>query len=162
MMKALPALLTREEAATLSADWRARDKVVVFTNGCFDLLHPGHVRYLAQARALGDLLLVGLNDDDSVRRLKGPPRPLLPLAGRAEVLMALRAVDAVVPFSEPTPLELIRAIVPHVLVKGGDWAVERIVGREVVEAAGGRVLSIPLVPGISTSEIVRRIQSSPR
>jgi rfaE bifunctional protein nucleotidyltransferase chain/domain len=160
-VKALPALLTREEAVPLAADWRACERVIVFTNGCFDLIHPGHARYLSRARALGDLLVVGINDDASVRRLKGRARPFLTLAERAEVLLAFRSVDAVVPFSEPTPLALIQAILPHVLVKGGDWRVEEIVGREAVEAAGGRVLSLPLVPGISTSELVRRIRSAP-
>ncbi len=159
-MKALPAAFDLEEIAPLAADWRARERVIVFTNGCFDLIHPGHVRLLSQARALGDILVVGLNDDGSVKRLKGPSRPFLPLAERIEVLLALRSVDAVVPFPEPTPLALIRAILPHVLVKGGDWPVEDIVGREVVTAAGGRVLSLPLVPGVSTSEIVRRIRST--
>ncbi len=160
-MRPLPASFTREEIGREAESWRAAGMKVVFTNGCFDLLHPGHVRYLAAARALGDLLVVGLNDDQSVRRLKGPSRPLLSLPERAEVLLALRSVDAVVPFSEPTPLPLIREVRPAVLVKGGDWAVADIVGREEVEGDGGQVLSLPFVDGVSTSELVRRIRSAP-
>ncbi len=147
-------------AAAAAAAARAAGRRVVFTNGCFDLLHAGHVRYLAQARDLGDMLVVGLNSDDSVRSLgKGEDRPLVPEAQRAEVLAALAAVDRVVIFDQPTPRELIETIAPDVLVKGGDWPVERIVGAEVVQAAGGRVLSLPLVPGLSTSELLRRIRS---
>lgn len=149
-----------DRATAAAAAARAAGRRVVFTNGCFDLLHAGHVRYLAQARDLGDMLVVGLNSDDSVRSLgKGEDRPLVPEAQRAEVLAALAAVDLVVVFDQPTPLELIGAIAPDVLVKGGDWPVERIVGAEVVQAAGGRVLSLPLVPGLSTSELLRRIRS---
>ena len=131
---------------------------VVFTNGCFDLLHPGHVRYLEAARALGDVLVVGLNDDDSVRRQKGPGRPILRLAERAEVLAALAAVDHVVAFSEDTPLRLIEDLRPDVLVKGSDWGLGEIVGRECVLERGGRVERIDLVPGVSTSELIRRIR----
>ena len=131
---------------------------VVFTNGCFDLLHLGHVRYLEAARALGDVLVVGLNDDDSVRRQKGPGRPVLRLAERAEVLAALAAVDHVVAFSEDTPLRLIETLEPDVLVKGADWGPEEIVGRDVVLGRGGRVERIDLVPGVSTTELIRRIR----
>jgi len=131
---------------------------IVFTNGCFDLIHPGHVRLLADARALGDLLVVGLNSDDSVRRLKGPGRPIFRLAERAAVLAALRAVDLVAAFDEDTPLDLIRRVQPHVLVKGGDWRPDQVVGREDVERAGGRVAIVPLHGGVSTSEVVRRIR----
>jgi rfaE bifunctional protein nucleotidyltransferase chain/domain len=131
---------------------------VVFTNGCFDLLHPGHVRYLEAARALGDVLVVGVNDDDSVRRLKGPGRPILDLAERAEVLAALSAVDHVVAFAEDTPLRLIDVLAPDLLVKGADWAPDEIVGGDVVRRRGGRVERIELVPGISTSELIRRIR----
>jgi len=138
---------------------RAAGARVVFTNGCFDLLHPGHVRYLAAARALGDVLVVGLNDDDSVRRLKGPGRPVLRLDERAEVLAGLAAVDHVVPFAEDTPLAVVRALRPDVLVKGADWSEEDIVGRDDVLASGGRVERIPLVAGLSTSEIIRRIRA---
>lgn len=138
---------------------RGRGETVVFTNGCFDLLHPGHVVYLEQARDQGDLLVVGLNADAGVRRLKGPSRPILGERERATVLAGLRSVDYVVPFEQDTPLDLIRAVVPDVLVKGGDWPLEAIVGREVVAAAGGRVLAIPFVAGFSTTGIVERILS---
>ncbi len=139
---------------------RARGGRVVFTNGCFDLLHPGHVRYLAAARGLGEALVVGLNDDASVRRLKGAGRPILGASERAEVLAALAAVDHVVLFAEDTPKALIAALLPDVLVKGADWATADIVGREEVEAAGGRVERIDVVPGVSTSELVRRIRGA--
>ena len=140
---------------------RRRDGTrVVFTNGCFDLVHAGHVRYLEAARALGDVLVVGLNDDASVRRLKGAGRPILALAERAEVLAGLTAVDHLVAFAEDTPLALIEILQPDVLVKGADWAADDIVGRNVVLARGGRVERIDLVPGVSTSEIIRRIRAS--
>lgn len=141
-------------------DWRAKGRKIVFTNGCFDLLHPGHTRYLKQARDLGDILVVGINSDQSVRRLKGPGRPILTEAERAEVLLALKWVDAVVPFSESNPLELIKLVIPHVLVKGGDWPVEDIIGREFVESHGGEVYSLPFHPGISTSDIIDRISGA--
>jgi D-beta-D-heptose 7-phosphate kinase/D-beta-D-heptose 1-phosphate adenosyltransferase len=137
---------------------RAAGQRIVFTNGCFDLLHPGHVRYLEAARALGDLLVVGLNDDASARRLKGPGRPILRLAERAEVLAGLAAVDHVVAFTEDTPLRVIEMLEPDVLVKGADWAADEIVGREVVLGRGGRVERIEVVPGVSTTEILRRIR----
>jgi D-beta-D-heptose 7-phosphate kinase/D-beta-D-heptose 1-phosphate adenosyltransferase len=146
--------------AALSARRREGARIV-FTNGCFDLVHAGHVRYLEAARGLGDVLVVGLNDDASVRRLKGPGRPILPLAERAEVLAGLAAVDHLVAFADDTPLALIETLVPDVLVKGADWAADDIVGREVVLARGGRVERVDLVPGISTSEIVRRIRARP-
>jgi rfaE bifunctional protein nucleotidyltransferase chain/domain len=139
---------------------RARGGTVVFTNGCFDLLHPGHVRYLAAARALGDALVVGLNDDASVARAKGPSRPILRLAERAEVLAALAAVDHLIVFDEDTPRALIAALRPDVLVKGADWAAEDIVGADEVRAAGGRVERITLVPGVSTTELLRRIRGA--
>ncbi len=156
-IQALPELLT-----TL-AELRARDPGVrvVFTNGCYDLLHPGHVDLLARARALGDLLVLGLNSDDSVRRLgKGPGRPVNPLAVRAYVLAHLESVDFVTAFDEDTPYTLIAAIRPQVLVKGGDWPIERIVGRDVVQAAGGTVHSLPLLPGYSTTELIARIRGA--
>lgn len=134
---------------------------VVFTNGCFDLLHPGHVRYLQQARALGDALIVALNSDRSVRELKGPARPILLEQERAEVMAALACVDFVTIFDEPTPREIIAALLPDILVKGGDWSIDTIVGREEVEAAGGQVLSLPFVDGVSTSEVIARILQSP-
>lgn len=132
-------------------------KKVVFTNGCFDILHPGHVDYLYRARSLGDYLVVGLNSDASVRRLKGPSRPVNDAQSRAMVLAGLECVDCVTIFEEDTPLELIVCVEPHVLVKGGDWAVDSIVGREFVEQRGGLVMSIPLLPGYSTTSIIDRI-----
>jgi D-beta-D-heptose 7-phosphate kinase/D-beta-D-heptose 1-phosphate adenosyltransferase len=138
---------------------RAAGRRIVFTNGCFDLLHPGHVRYLAAARALGDVLVVGLNDDASIRRLKGPGRPVLTVDERAEVLSGLAAVDHLIVFGDDTPRAVIAALLPDVLVKGADWATEDIVGREEVEAAGGRVARIDLVPGVSTSELIHRIRT---
>ena len=150
----LPALLAAR------AQLRQRGQRVVFTNGCFDLLHPGHVRYLQQARALGDALIVALNSDRSVRALKGPARPILNQDERAEVMAALACVDFVTIFDEPTPQQIIAALLPDVLVKGGDWSLEHIVGREEVEAAGGQVLSLPFVDGVSTSELIARILQS--
>jgi len=150
------------DLATLQRTLAARRTVgarVVFTNGCFDLIHPGHVRYLAAARALCDALVVWLNGDASVRRLKGPGRPVLRLEERAEVLAALAAVDHVIVFDEDTPEALLAALAPDVLVKGADWASEDIVGREAVLARGGRVERIELVPGVSTSDIIRRIRT---
>lgn len=136
-----------------------RDQAAVFTNGCYDLLHPGHVDLLDRAKSLGDLLVVGLNSDDSVRRLgKGAERPINPLPVRAFVLAHLACVDAVTWFEEDTPLELIRLLRPRVLVKGGDWPLDRIVGRDVVEALGGSVHSLPLLPGFSTTSLVRRLR----
>jgi len=139
-------------------DRRAQGRSIVFTNGVFDLLHPGHVRYLADARRLGDALIVGLNGDRSVRANKGADRPLTPEAERAELLSALDCVDAVVLFDEDTPHDLIAAVQPDVLVKGADWSADAIVGRDVVEARGGRVVRIPLAAGYSTSAIVARIR----
>jgi len=131
---------------------------VVFTNGCFDLLHPGHIETLEKARNLGDALVVGLNSNRSVRETKGAGRPIVPEWERAEVLAALECVDAVVIFDEPTPREIVAALLPDVLVKGGDWASDRIIGREEVEAAGGRVVSVPVLAGYSTSAMVERIR----
>ena len=137
-----------------------RERKVVFTNGCFELLHPGHVEYLTQARALGDVLVVGLNSDASVRRLKGAGRPLVDEADRAAVLAGLRSVDAVTLFDEDTPLELISALLPDVLVKGGDYDLDEIVGREAVERAGGEVRVLPFVEGYSTTEIMTRLKET--
>jgi len=136
-----------------------RPQRLCFTNGCFDLIHPGHVRYLADARALGDFLVVGLNSDASVARLKGPGRPLQDEAARAAILLGLRSVDAVIRFDEDTPQELIRALQPDVLVKGGDYTPETVVGRDLVEARGGKLVLIPFLPGHSTSRIEQRIRS---
>jgi rfaE bifunctional protein nucleotidyltransferase chain/domain len=135
-------------------------KKVVFTNGCFDLLHAGHVDLLARARALGDLLVVGVNGDDSVRRQgKGPDRPLTPLAERMFVLAGLESVSLVVPFGEDTPGDIIEALAPDVLVKGGDWPLDKIVGRGFVESRGGTVHSLPLLPGYSTTSVIKAIRS---
>lgn len=136
---------------------RGMGRKVVFTNGCFDLLHPGHVRYLQQAKALGDALIVGLNSDRSVRELKGPNRPILNEAERAEVISALGCVDYVTVFDDPTPREIIATLLPDILVKGGDWGVDQIIGRREVESAGGRVLSLPFVEGSSTTDVIQRI-----
>jgi len=174
-------ILSREALRQRRAEWRAAGQRVVFTNGCFDLLHLGHLRTLEGARALGDVLVVGLNSDASVRGLKGDPstalpsdslrasgaspalrlgtggRPVMHEQERAEILAALECVDAVTIFSEPTPLELIRELLPDVLAKGGDWGPEEIVGRREVEAAGGRVVALPYEPGYSTSALIERI-----
>jgi len=147
---------SREELARARAGWKASVKTVVFTNGCYDLLHPGHIRLLEKARSLGDILILALNSDDSVRRLKGPSRPLIPERERAEVALGLAAVDAVTLFDEDTPRELIAAVLPDVLVKGADWA-HWIAGREEVEAAGGKVMALSLEPGYSTTGIVETI-----
>ena len=135
---------------------RPRNNRIVFTNGCFDLLHRGHVEYLHAARELGDILIVGLNSDHSVRRLKGPPRPVNPAEDRAYVLAALAAVDAVTVFNEDTPAALIRGLLPDVLIKGGDYQADDVVGADEVRAAGGQVVIAPLVPGRSTTELLRR------
>jgi D-beta-D-heptose 7-phosphate kinase/D-beta-D-heptose 1-phosphate adenosyltransferase len=133
-------------------------KGVVFTNGCFDLLHPGHIRSLEAARALGDVLIIGLNSDESVRTLKGPGRPVIPAEERAEILASLECVDAVLIFDELTPQKVIAALLPDVLVKGGDWPGDQIVGRDEVEGAGGKVVLIEVVPGYSTTEILKKIR----
>ena len=135
---------------------KAAGKTIVFTNGCFDILHVGHTRYLAQARKLGDLLVVGLNSDSSVRRLKGPDRPVNGELARSEVLESLRCVDQVIIFDEDTPLNLIAALIPDILVKGGDWDVSQIVGSDIVKAGGGKVLSLPFVDGYSTTAIIEK------
>ena len=153
-------ICTRPELLQLREDWRRHGKTVVFTNGCYDILHPGHVKFLQQSRALGDALIVALNTDASVRRSKGPSRPIVPENDRAIVIAALTSVDAVTLFDEETPRELIAEVLPDVLVKGADWS-HFIAGREEVEAAGGRVLTIPLEPGYSTTAIVERIRQNP-
>ena len=132
-------------------------KSIVFTNGCFDFLHVGHVRYLKAAKAQGDVLVVGLNSDGSVRKIKGPRRPVVPEDERAEILASLACVDFVTLFDEPDPAMLIRLLMPDVLVKGADWATEAIVGRDIVESAGGRVVRIPLTEGVSTSGMIEKI-----
>jgi rfaE bifunctional protein nucleotidyltransferase chain/domain len=152
--------LTTAGAAALGRRLREAGQVVVFTNGVFDLLHPGHVRYLRAARREGDALIVGINADRSVRAIKGAARPLVPEAERAEILGALEMVDAVVIFDEDTPAAIVEAIQPDVLVKGADWPADRIVGRETVEARGGRVVRVAVEEGYSTSAIVARIRTS--
>jgi rfaE bifunctional protein nucleotidyltransferase chain/domain len=146
-------------AARFVADRRAAGERIVFTNGVFDLLHPGHVRYLQQARELGDALIVGVNGDASVRRNKGPGRPITPAHERAELVAALGCVDAVVVFHDDTPAEIIRGIQPDVLVKGADWPADRIVGRDTVEARGGRVVRVPVEHGYSTTGLVEKIRN---
>jgi D-beta-D-heptose 7-phosphate kinase/D-beta-D-heptose 1-phosphate adenosyltransferase len=151
-------ILTPAAAADFVASNRTKGRRIVFTNGVFDLLHPGHVRYLAAARAEGDVLVVGLNTDRSVRANKGPSRPITPEAERSEILSALAVVDAVVLFDQDTPAEIIRRLQPDVLVKGADWAADAIVGRDTVEARGGKVVRIEIEPGWSTSGIIEKIR----
>jgi len=154
----LDSILTLEQVILRFGPQKRNGRRVVFTNGCFDLLHPGHIRSLEQARALGDILIVGLNSDASVRQLKGQGRPAIPERERAEILAALESVDAVVIFDDLTPREVIARLLPDVLVKGGDWPGDQIVGREEVEAAGGRVVLSPVVPGYSTTDILKKIR----
>jgi len=151
-------VLSLENAARFAADLHERGQRIVFTNGVFDLLHPGHVRYLQAARREGDALLVGVNSDRSVRANKGPSRPIIPENERAELLAALECVDAVVIFDEDTPAEIIRRVQPDVLVKGADWAADQIVGRDTVEARGGNVVRIPIEQGWSTTAILEKIR----
>ncbi|MCD4709098.1 MAG: D-glycero-beta-D-manno-heptose 1-phosphate adenylyltransferase [Candidatus Sabulitectum sp.] len=145
-----------EDAASLACKLREQGKQIVFTNGCFDILHPGHLEILDKSRGMGDCLFVGLNSDDSVERLKGPSRPVQPLESRAAILSSLRSVDCVIPFSEDTPLELIKKILPDVLVKGGDYMARQVVGAETVLKNGGRVEIVPLINGYSTTLIVEK------
>ena len=153
-------ILSRDEAVLQFGRANRGGRRVVFTNGCFDLLHPGHIQSLEQARSLGDALVVGINSDESVRKLKGAGRPVLPELERAEILAALECVDAVVIFPELTPREIITALLPDVLVKGGDWPGNQIVGREEVEAAGGQVVSVPVVSGYSTTAILEKMRAA--
>ena len=150
--------MTVEEAIVRFGREKRNGRRVVFTNGCFDLLHPGHIRGFELARQMGEALVVGLNSDRSVRKLKGPTRPVIPEQERAEMLAALESVDAIVIFDEPTPREVISRLLPDVLVKRGDWPGDQIVGGEEVQAAGGRVVSLPVVPGYSTTAILRKIR----
>jgi len=151
-------IVARDKVGALAERLRGEGRRVVFTNGVFDLLHPGHVRYLRQARLLGDALIVGVNSDRSVRSNKGDGRPITSEAERAEVLAALEVVDAVVLFDEETPHDLIAAVQPDVLVKGADWPADGIVGRDIVEARGGVVVRVPVEPGHSTSSIIEKIR----
>jgi len=150
-------LKAKDELQDILGGLKRRRKKIVFTNGCFDILHVGHVRCLEEAKKLGDTLVVALNSDRSVQTIKGPPKPFVPEAERAEVLSALACVDYVVIFDEPDPLELITFLKPNVLVKGGDWTPETTIGKEVVEKAGGKVVIIPPIQGVSTSKIIERI-----
>jgi D-beta-D-heptose 7-phosphate kinase/D-beta-D-heptose 1-phosphate adenosyltransferase len=154
----LDKILTPTQALARREELAQSSRVLVMTNGCFDLLHPGHLRYLAEARALGDFLLVALNDDQSIKRLKGPKRPICPEKDRAKMLAGLEMVDAVVVFSEDTPFNLINSLKPDILVKGGDWAVENIVGGPETLARGGRVLSLSLEDGYSTTNLIAKIR----
>jgi len=151
--------VTVDEAAAFAAGIHARGGTVVFTNGVFDLLHPGHVRYLQDARRLGDALIVGVNSDRSVRANKGAERPVTAEAERMEILLALECVDAAAIFDDDTPADIIRRVQPDVLVKGSDWGPDNIVGRDTVEARGGRVVRMELSPGYSTTELIRRVRS---
>lgn len=155
-------VVSQQELILRVAAEKRNGRRVVFTNGCFDLLHPGHIHCLEQARALGDALVVGINSDASVCALKGRRRPVIPQEERAELLAALACVDYVTVFDAPTPRELIVLLLPDFLVKGGDWGSDEIVGREEVEAAGGRVVSIPVTPGYSTSALLSRIRQLPQ
>ena len=153
-------VVTRADLIQIREKLKREGRKVVFTNGCFDIVHRGHVDYLTKAKALGDVLLVGMNTDASVKRLKGPARPVVCQDDRAFVLSAFGAVDYVCLFEEDTPQELIRAVVPDVLVKGSDWAVDSIVGKDIVEAAGGTVQTIEFVPNRSTTDIIKKIADS--
>jgi D-glycero-beta-D-manno-heptose 1-phosphate adenylyltransferase len=152
----LGTIFTCEQLIDQRLEWKRAGKKVVFTNGCYDILHPGHIRLLESARSLGDILILALNTDASVQRLKGPRRPLVSQDERAELAVALQAVDAVTFFDEDTPRELIAAVLPDILVKGADWS-HFIAGREEVEAAGGKVLALPLEPGYSTTGILEEV-----
>lgn len=151
--------LSLQEAVALRDRLRKQRKTVVLTNGCFDLLHGGHIHLFRQAKKLGDVLIVAVNEDASILRLKGPSRPIFPLEERLEVLAAVGDIDYLLSFSQDTPRELIAVLLPDVLVKGGDWAPDEVVGRDEVEGAGGRVVVIPYLPGYSSTEIIRKIRA---
>ncbi|MCC6545032.1 MAG: D-glycero-beta-D-manno-heptose 1-phosphate adenylyltransferase [Nitrospirae bacterium] len=150
-------ILNISELSSRVKSLKQAGKRIVFTNGCFDIIHVGHVRYLKEARGLGDVLVVGLNSDESVRSIKGNNRPIVPQGERAEVLSSLRAVDFVVVFDEPDPYNVIAELKPDILVKGGDWRIEDIIGRDVVESCGGKVCTIPFIEGASSSRIIEDI-----
>jgi len=149
---------SQQQALAQVQAWKNEGKKIVFSNGCFDLLHPGHIDYLGKATTYGDILIIGLNDDDSIRRLKGDSRPINPLNDRIAMLSALRSVDLVIPFSEDTPLNLITALMPDILIKGGDYQPDDIVGAHEVRQHGGNVLVIPFLEGYSSSSLIKRIQ----
>ena len=148
---------TKEDVQRIVEDLKKKGKKIVFTNGCFDLLHLGHIRYLEKAKSLGDILVVGVNSDRSVRNLKGPERPILSEEERSEILSSLGCVDYITVFDELTPLKLISSLQPHILVKGGDWNKEAIVGKDVVERSGGEVVILPFIEGASTSNLIETI-----
>jgi rfaE bifunctional protein nucleotidyltransferase chain/domain len=152
-------IVERQDLNNLLSIWRFKNYKLVFTNGCFDILHLGHVDYLSKARSLGDVLIIGLNTDESVRRIKGSTRPINDEASRAMILASLNVVDAVVPFSEDTPYELIRQVIPDILVKGSDYKPHEIVGADIVTDAGGRIETIDFLQGYSTSTIIQKIKS---
>jgi D-beta-D-heptose 7-phosphate kinase/D-beta-D-heptose 1-phosphate adenosyltransferase len=154
------ALLSWDDTLKLRKSWANQGKKVVFTNGCFDLLHPGHIKYLEDAKALGDILIIGLNADGSISRLKGDSRPINPLHDRSAMLMGLKAVDAVVAFEEDTPQKLIALLLPEVLVKGGDYEADDIVGAQEVREHGGEVVIVPFLDGYSSSQLIERIKAS--
>ncbi|MCX7770276.1 MAG: D-glycero-beta-D-manno-heptose 1-phosphate adenylyltransferase [Proteobacteria bacterium] len=147
----------RKEITIIADRLSEKGKIIVFTNGCFDIIHSGHIKYLYEAKKLGDILIIGLNSDSSIKKIKGEKRPIVNEQERAYVLSALEMVDFIVIFDEETPYELIKAVKPHVLVKGGDWDIEKIVGKDIVESYGGRVLNIPFVEGKSTTNIIERV-----
>lgn len=151
-------VLPLEALVRLRPEWRKMGWRVVFTNGCFDILHAGHIRLFQEAKKQGDVLIVALNDDESVRRLKGPSRPIFPLRERWEILEAIESIDYLTSFAEDTPQKIIAALLPDVLVKGGDWKLEEVVGRKEVEAAGGRVVIVPYLKGHSSSSIMRKVR----
>lgn len=153
-------LKTLAELTVIAEQARQAGKLIVFTNGCFDLLHRGHVHILRQAKAGGDILIVGINSDRSVRSIKGPKRPILPQFDRVELIAAMEMVDYVIVYDEPDPYQLIAAIKPNLLAKGGDWKADKIIGADIVEREGGRVAVIPYLPGNSTTEIIERIRNS--
>ena len=155
----LPKVLNTKDLQTIVAEYKNQHKKIVFTNGCFDLLHIGHVRYLEQAKSRGDILIVGINTDSSVKKLKGPTRPIQNENDRAEILASLKSVNHTVLFDEDTPIELIKLIKPDILVKGGDWAIEQIVGWDFVQSYGGKVESLQFVDGRSTTQIIAKSKS---
>jgi D-beta-D-heptose 7-phosphate kinase/D-beta-D-heptose 1-phosphate adenosyltransferase len=153
-------VVRRSELGAIRDHLKKEGKSIVFTNGCFDILHRGHVEYLESAKKMGDILIVGVNDDNSVRRIKGDPRPVVEEDDRVLIIAALSSVDFVTLFSEDTPLELIRSLVPDILVKGADWPMDKVIGKDIVEAAGGTVKTIPFISNRSTSAIIQKILQS--
>jgi rfaE bifunctional protein nucleotidyltransferase chain/domain len=158
-MRSESKIWNRENFRKQLAPWKEKGDVLVFTNGCFDILHTGHLNYLERARSLGDRLIIGLNSDDSVRRLKGKPRPINALEDRARMLASLMFVDAIIPFHEDTPYDLISDVLPDILVKGGDYVAENIVGADIVTSRGGRVEVLQFVDGFSTTSIIEKIKN---